>query len=92
MISPRRKMRAHGTSAASRRRSHVAVGSFARYSAILLMRAAALRKRADRHVAVLGLEHQIGPVVRVGGGGFRTSAEPVPGPYSRDQRRWSHRT
>jgi hypothetical protein len=47
MISPRRRIGAHGTSAASSRSSHSAVVCWAIYSAILLMRAVALTERAD---------------------------------------------
>ena len=46
MISPRRRIGAQGTSAASRRSSHSAVVCCMMYSAILLMRAVALTERA----------------------------------------------
>src|SRR5260370_35080674 len=47
MISPRRRIGAQGTSAASNRSSHSAVVCRLIYSAILLMRAVALTARAD---------------------------------------------
>jgi hypothetical protein len=46
MISPRRRIGAQGTSAASRRSSHSAVVCCMMYSAILLMRAVAFTERA----------------------------------------------